>query len=102
MGVSAVPRRRVGTHLLQGIFAQAEKHGIYKCRLNVHVKNEAAIALYKSLGFQIKDTLVGYYQRSAERLEQPPDAHLMQWDSPSEVSMVGQVALYSSGIVAQL
>eukprot|EP00927_Polykrikos_kofoidii_P018737 TRINITY_DN18728_c0_g1_i1.p1 TRINITY_DN18728_c0_g1~~TRINITY_DN18728_c0_g1_i1.p1 ORF type:complete len:204 (-),score=23.92 TRINITY_DN18728_c0_g1_i1:195-806(-) len=88
--VAAAPRRRIGTRLLEAMFAQVEEQGISKCRLNVHVKNDAAIALYKSLGYRVKTTMLGYYQNSAERIEHPPDAHLMERVTPGNDDAVSE------------
>ncbi|CAE8591486.1 unnamed protein product, partial [Polarella glacialis] len=75
--VSDVKRRGVATQLLQAIFADAAAHGFRKSSLRVHVRNTGAIAFYESIGYQIKETLVEYYQGSRELLESPPDAHFM-------------------------
>ncbi|CAE8610323.1 unnamed protein product, partial [Polarella glacialis] len=75
--VAAVPRRKIGSRLLGAVLKEAEGRGVTKSRLHVHVRNESAVALYTSLGFRTDLRKVGYYQRSAEKLEDPPDAFLM-------------------------
>merc|ERR1712196_667738 len=76
--MGALPRKRIGTRLIEAVIAEAKKNGIARCGLNVHVGNSAAIGLYRSMGFKIKATIEGYYHRSASKLDGPPDAHLMQ------------------------
>eukprot|EP00930_Biecheleria_cincta_P040430 TRINITY_DN27703_c0_g1_i1.p1 TRINITY_DN27703_c0_g1~~TRINITY_DN27703_c0_g1_i1.p1 ORF type:complete len:240 (+),score=35.43 TRINITY_DN27703_c0_g1_i1:24-743(+) len=75
--VAAVARRGIGSRLLGVVLAEADKQGIPTSSLHVHVKNEPAIALYKSLGFRTQVTKEGYYQRSSSNLEPPWDAHFM-------------------------
>ncbi|CAL1166586.1 unnamed protein product, partial [Cladocopium goreaui] len=62
--VAAVPRRGIGSKLLRNLCHEAEKSGIQKLSLHVHVRNEAAIALYKMLGFRTERRKPNYYFRS--------------------------------------
>lgn len=78
--VAAVPRRGIGSKLLRNLCHEAEKSGIQKLSLHVHVRNEAAIALYKMLGFRTERRKPNYYFRSAATLEEPLDALFMVLD----------------------
>ncbi|CAE7946782.1 naa50 [Symbiodinium sp. KB8] len=75
--VAAVPRRGIGSQLLRAVISEAAQRGIRKLSLHVHVRNEAAIALYSSLDFRTVVTKPNYYHRSAKNLEEPFDAHFM-------------------------
>jgi len=74
---AAIPRRGLGMRLLSAVVADADAAGIRKVSLHVHVRNEAAIALYTSLGFRTEITKIGYYNNSAANLEPPYDAQFM-------------------------
>ena len=78
--VAAVPRRGIGSKLLRNLCCDAEKSGFQKLSLHVHVRNEAAIALYKMLGFRTERRKPNYYHRSAGSLEEPLDALFMVLD----------------------
>lgn len=78
--VSSVPRRRVATLLLEAIFAEARKHEMFKSSIRVHIGNPGGIAFYASLGYRVKQTLVGYYEYSKHLLDGPPDALFMLRD----------------------
>ncbi|OLP75301.1 N-alpha-acetyltransferase 50, partial [Symbiodinium microadriaticum] len=65
--VAAVPRRGIGSQLLRAVISEAAQRGIRKLSLHVHVRNEAAIALYSSLDFRTVVTKPNYYHRSASR-----------------------------------
>eukprot|EP00928_Gymnodinium_smaydae_P038404 TRINITY_DN26501_c1_g1_i1.p1 TRINITY_DN26501_c1_g1~~TRINITY_DN26501_c1_g1_i1.p1 ORF type:complete len:252 (-),score=54.58 TRINITY_DN26501_c1_g1_i1:147-881(-) len=79
--VSAWSRRKIASQLLQAILAEARRQGLSRCSLRVHVRNESAVALYKSLGFSVRETLINYYRYSADKLEAPPDAFFMMRDT---------------------
>mmetsp|Transcript_67325 Transcript_67325/g.213041 ORF Transcript_67325/g.213041 Transcript_67325/m.213041 type:complete len:196 (-) Transcript_67325:79-666(-) len=90
--IAAVPRCRIGTRLLRAVLAEAETRGISKSSLHVHVRNDAAIALYRSLGYLEVETLVGYYRASASKLEEPPDALLMIRDARGQGRSAAEAA----------
>lgn len=72
--VAVVPearRRGLGRSLLELALADARKNGVTKMVLEVRTSNLAAQRLYTSLGFQVVNTLRGYYQNP------PEDALLM-------------------------
>jgi [ribosomal protein S18]-alanine N-acetyltransferase len=63
--IAVVPgHRRVGLGrlLLQALLAEAYARGVNQIFLEVRADNDAAIALYDSLGFEAIDRRVGYYQ----------------------------------------
>lgn len=79
--VSAFPRRRIASQLLEAVFAEAAALGLQKSSLCVHVRNPGAIALYRSLGYQVGETRIDYYAPSKDKLEAPPDAFYMLRDA---------------------
>eukprot|EP00746_Dinoflagellata_sp_MGD_P061730 gnl/MRDRNA2_/MRDRNA2_26072_c0_seq1.p1 gnl/MRDRNA2_/MRDRNA2_26072_c0~~gnl/MRDRNA2_/MRDRNA2_26072_c0_seq1.p1 ORF type:complete len:238 (-),score=42.77 gnl/MRDRNA2_/MRDRNA2_26072_c0_seq1:20-733(-) len=78
--ISKVVRRKIASQLLRAVFVEASELGFSKSSLYVHVKNEAAIAFYASLGYKVKETRVNFYRSCPEKLEAPPDAFLMVCD----------------------
>jgi len=79
--VTSIPRRGTGATLLQAMLVEAEKRGVTRCRLHVHVVNKAAIAMYSSLGFKVLETLKDFYITASKTLEAPWDAYLMERDT---------------------
>lgn len=75
--VVSVPRRHVGSCLLQDALAEAQYRGIRLSRLHVHVRNLGAIAMYESMGYKLEAELFGYYHISGGGYPPPPDALLM-------------------------
>ncbi|RLE67442.1 MAG: hypothetical protein DRJ43_07425 [Thermoprotei archaeon] len=63
-------RRGVGKRLMLQLLEKMRRMGVRWVRLEVRVSNEAAINLYRRLGFSIEGVLKGYY-RDGE------DAYLM-------------------------
>jgi len=63
-------RRGVGKRLMLELLEKMRRMGVRWVRLEVRVSNEAAINLYRRLGFSIEGVLKGYY-RDGE------DAYLM-------------------------
>ncbi|CAJ1344559.1 unnamed protein product [Effrenium voratum] len=74
--VAEVPRRGIGSKLLKALVQRAQAKGILEFSLHVHVRNQAAIALYDSMGFRTSITKSNYYHRSV-CMEAPLDAHFM-------------------------
>jgi RimJ/RimL family protein N-acetyltransferase len=55
--------RGVGTALMEAAIAWAREQGLHKLSLSVFVHNEAAIALYRKLGFVEEGRRVKHYRR---------------------------------------
>lgn len=56
-----------GRHLLQEVLNECQHQKMYKCFLEVRVSNQAAIALYQSLGFELLETRKDYYPAAGGR-----------------------------------
>jgi ribosomal-protein-alanine N-acetyltransferase len=54
-------RKGIGSALLQEAMRNMKHYKAKECYLEVRISNEAAISLYKKLGFRITRTLHGYY-----------------------------------------
>lgn len=54
-------RRGLARALLEEMIAEGEAQHVAECFLEVRPSNTAAIALYRSLGFELVDVRVGYY-----------------------------------------
>jgi len=66
-------RRGAASKLLQAVIDSAKKDGPFdEIYVHVHVDNTSAIELYKKFGFEITDTLTGYYRDIT-----PPDCYFM-------------------------
>lgn len=62
--LSAYKRYGVGTEMLQSLIAYIEKRkDIAEVYLHVQVNNADAVAFYKRNGFEVVNTLKGYYKR---------------------------------------
>jgi [ribosomal protein S18]-alanine N-acetyltransferase len=59
-------RRGVAAALLERILAEGRKLGAFRATLEVRRSNEAALALYKRLGFSVEATRRGYYSQPEE------------------------------------
>jgi ribosomal-protein-alanine N-acetyltransferase len=59
-------RRGLGTRLLSDMIDLARRHAVNKVTLEVRERNEAAIAMYRKLGFVEKGFLPGYYGDTGE------------------------------------
>jgi ribosomal-protein-alanine N-acetyltransferase len=73
VSVAVVPESRrqgVGSDLVKAAMNSMSSYGAAECFLEVRKSNEAAIAIYENLAFEIKRVLKGYY-RDGE------DAYLM-------------------------
>ena len=70
----ATRRQGVGRVLCEAVIAWSRKQGVLALELEVRTGNQAAIALYSSLGFKITGSRRGYYQEPVE------DAVLMRLD----------------------
>mmetsp|Transcript_145781 Transcript_145781/g.257104 ORF Transcript_145781/g.257104 Transcript_145781/m.257104 type:complete len:271 (-) Transcript_145781:63-875(-) len=79
--VSAFPRKRIASQLLENLLADAANFGFSKSSLCVHVKNASAVALYTSWGYKVVETRIDYYASNASKLEAPPDAFFMLRES---------------------
>ena len=66
-------RQGLGRQLMTFLLFQAKEKGISKVLLEVRPSNQAAIALYHSLGFKILYRRPGYYEMEGE------DALVMEW-----------------------
>ena len=67
----AARRRGYGKAVLRALIALLRELGVTYMTLEVRVSNEAAIALYKGLGFKKAGVRKGYYEDNRE------DAHIM-------------------------
>jgi ribosomal-protein-alanine N-acetyltransferase len=67
-------RQGLGRELVTFLLVQAEEKGISKVLLEVRVSNQAAIALYRSLSFEVLYRRPGYYEPDGE------DALVMEWN----------------------
>jgi [ribosomal protein S18]-alanine N-acetyltransferase len=68
-------RQGLGRQLMTFLFLRAEEKGISKVLLEVRPSNQAAITLYRSLGFKILYRRPGYYEPDGE------DALVMEWSA---------------------
>jgi putative acetyltransferase len=67
---AAWQRKGVGTALLGAIVELADSWlGLARLELTVYVDNEAALALYRKLGFEIEGTMRGYALRRGELVD---------------------------------
>jgi [ribosomal protein S18]-alanine N-acetyltransferase len=67
LGVEAAHRRRgIATKLLDFVFAEARAAGMERATLDVRRSNEAALHLYRQMGFVVKAVRNGYYTRPEE------------------------------------
>lgn len=75
LGVLAPYRDRgIGSKLLEHSLAEARKNPDVECAfLHVQVSNEGAIRFYQRHGFEVVETVAGYYKRL-----DPPDAVLLR------------------------
>ena len=65
----------VGTRLLERTLRKAvEDPNIEEAVLHVQTNNEEAIRFYGKFGFEVSQTIPGYYKKT--RLD-PPDAHIL-------------------------
>jgi len=64
----AAPERRKGlaTQLLKEILAEARREGARKATLEVRASNDAALALYRRLGFTVAASRPNYYTNPVE------------------------------------
>ena len=69
-------RQGLGRAVVSALLSEAQSRGVCTVYLEVRVSNEAAIALYRALGFSIVGTRKNYYKLPTE------DAHIMQWCAP--------------------
>jgi RimJ/RimL family protein N-acetyltransferase len=60
--------RGVGTALMEAAIAWAREQGLHKLSLDVFAHNEAAIALYRKLGFVEEGRRVKHYRRASGEL----------------------------------
>jgi len=67
LAVAPAERRKgAATLLLKHVMAETSKEGARKATLEVRASNEAALALYRRLGFTVRATRQGYYTNPAE------------------------------------
>lgn len=59
-------RRGLGRLMLRHVLREAARRGATRATLDVRVSNEAALALYRTLGFEIGSTRTNYYSNPAE------------------------------------
>jgi ribosomal-protein-alanine N-acetyltransferase len=59
-------RRGLATHLMRLLIGLAHREGAITLTLEVRERNEAALALYRKLGFEQKAILPGYYGDTGE------------------------------------
>ena len=71
-------RQGYGRRVVSALLDQAAERGVTAVYLEVRVSNEAAIALYRSLGFSIVGTRKNFYKLPTE------DAHVMMWKASNE------------------
>ncbi len=76
--LSEARRRGLGRALCKALMQEVEKRGLGQLSLEVRASNEAAIALYASLGFAVAGRRRGFYRRPAE------DGLVMLWERPSD------------------
>ena len=63
MGVAPSRRRRgVGKRLLRRAISWGLRVGAARVKLEVSTRNAEAVRLYKSIGFEVEETMPGYYQ----------------------------------------
>ncbi|MBD2423723.1 ribosomal protein S18-alanine N-acetyltransferase [Cyanobium sp. FACHB-13342] len=63
-------RRGLGRQVLEALLAEARQQGARHATLEVGVTNAAAVALYRSLGFQDAGLRRGYYRNGEDALIQ--------------------------------
>jgi ribosomal-protein-alanine N-acetyltransferase len=67
LAVAPAERRKgVATLLLRHVMAETSKEGVRKATLEVRASNDAALALYRRLGFTVRATRQGYYTNPVE------------------------------------
>ncbi len=54
-------RKHIGEALMQRAMEGMVRYGVKQCYLEVRVTNDAAIVMYKKLGFEVTRTIKGYY-----------------------------------------
>ncbi len=62
LGMGVIPgyrRKGIGTRLIHSALRKAKAHGLYRVELEVFEKNEAAINLYKNIGFKEEGRKMG-------------------------------------------
>ncbi len=59
-------RKGLGGRLLNAVTDVAQRQGVSRVTLEVRERNEAAIAMYRKFGFQVKGILPGYYGDTKE------------------------------------
>jgi ribosomal-protein-alanine N-acetyltransferase len=59
-------RRGLATHLMRVLIGLAQTEGAIRLTLEVRERNEAALALYRRLGFEQRGILPGYYGDTGE------------------------------------
>ena len=73
-------RQGLARQLLSQGMLRAGRHGARRCLLEVRESNHAALALYRTVGFQQDGLRRGYYPGQNGR----EDAILMSWELPTE------------------
>lgn len=68
-------RQGYGRRIVSALLDEAAARGVAFVYLEVRVSNEAAIALYRSLGFSIVGSRKNFYKLPTE------DAHVMMWQA---------------------
>jgi ribosomal-protein-alanine N-acetyltransferase len=67
LAVAASHRRRgLATMLLHSVFEEARTAGMQRATLDVRRSNDAALRLYRGLGFEVKAVRPNYYARPEE------------------------------------
>ncbi len=59
-------RRGYGRAVMEALLGYAEEHALFEVSLEVRESNEAAITLYRALGFAVCGTRRNFYQRPTE------------------------------------
>lgn len=59
-------RKGLGRKIVEALVYEAEVRGLEQVALEVRASNEAAIALYKSLGFRVEGRRRGFYRHPTE------------------------------------
>lgn len=54
-------RQGIGEALMQEAMSGMRRHRARECYLEVRISNEAAVGLYRKLGFEVSRTVHGYY-----------------------------------------
>lgn len=63
-----VRRRGIGRRLVAAGLAELQRRGVERCHLEVRPTNEAALALYRALGFEVSGLRPGYYSDGSAAL----------------------------------